>query len=72
MSATWETVGFSTVTAHLWDAPHHEAAPFHPYGNATAGERSGGFHFSWEGGGLCVYIIWAPTKLAPHSHSNIA
>ena len=56
MSATWETVGFSTVSAHLWDAPHHEAAPFHPHGNATAGERGGGFHFSWEGGGLCVYI----------------
>ena len=52
MSATWETSVFSTASAHRWDAPDHEAAPFDPYGNATAGRRRGVFHFSWEGGNL--------------------
>ena len=57
MSATWETIGFSTASAQRSDAPHHEAAPFDPYGNATAGRRSGVFHFSWEGGSLCIYNL---------------
>ena len=52
MSATWETIAFNTASSHRWDAAGHEATPFDPCGNASAGRRRGVFQFSLAGGSL--------------------